>query len=101
MTYTNPDGFQTSFTYDPATSAVTGATEDTSGLHLVTQDVVDALGRAVQVTDPNGNVSYAVFDDPTTASASTPAGRRRPIRPPARRASSARTAPPAPATPRS
>ncbi len=34
-----------------------------SGLNLVTQYDVDGLGRTTQIVDPNGNVSYIVYDD--------------------------------------
>lgn len=34
------------------------------GLHLITTMEVDTLGRTTQVTDPNGNITYTVYDDP-------------------------------------
>ena len=34
------------------------------GLQLVTTFVVDALGRVTEQTDPNGNVTYTVYNDP-------------------------------------
>ena len=34
------------------------------GLHLETQFGVDPLGREIQRTDPNGNITYTVYDDP-------------------------------------
>jgi RHS repeat-associated protein len=61
---TDPDGFVTMYTYDPATSAVTQVVEDATGLGLVTQYCVDDLGRTTKTTDPNGNVTYTVYDDP-------------------------------------
>src|SRR5439155_6548513 len=33
------------------------------GLHLITQSEVDGLGRTTKLTDPNGNVTYAVYKD--------------------------------------
>jgi RHS repeat-associated protein len=33
------------------------------GLHLITQYEVDSLGRTTKVTDPNGNVTYTVYND--------------------------------------
>ncbi len=33
------------------------------GLHLITTNVVDGLGRTTKVTDPNGNVTYTVHKD--------------------------------------
>jgi hypothetical protein len=33
------------------------------GLSLVTQYVVDGLGRHTQITDPNGYITYIVYDD--------------------------------------
>jgi hypothetical protein len=78
------DGFISYVAYDQATSAVTKTitdvnTADTSdfsnlpsgwstptggGLHLITQDEVDSLGRTTKLTDPNGNVTYTVYNDP-------------------------------------
>jgi RHS repeat-associated protein len=34
------------------------------GLHLVTSMQVDSLGREIQRVDPNGNVTYTVYNDP-------------------------------------
>ena len=34
------------------------------GLNLMTQMVVDALGRPTKVTDPNGNINYRIYNDP-------------------------------------
>jgi RHS repeat-associated protein len=34
------------------------------GLNLITQDVVDALGRTTQETSPGGNITYTVYLDP-------------------------------------
>jgi RHS repeat-associated protein len=78
------DGYISNTAYDPATGAVVESitdvnTADTSefsglpagwstppggGLNLVTIDQVDSLGRPVKETDPNGNISYLVYDDP-------------------------------------
>jgi RHS repeat-associated protein len=77
------DGFIHSTAYDPATGAVvktitdvdTTRTGDFSnlpagwvtpsggGLHLVTADEVDALGRVTRETSPAGRVDYTVYDD--------------------------------------
>jgi hypothetical protein len=69
--------------YDQATGAVTKQITDvntnntadftdlptnwSSGsnpLHLITQMAVDGLGRTTRLTDPAGNVTYTVFNDP-------------------------------------
>jgi RHS repeat-associated protein len=42
---------------------LTGWAQPIGGLHLVTGTVVDGLGRPVQITDPNGNVTYMTYDD--------------------------------------
>src|SRR5205814_1251668 len=34
------------------------------GLHLITDREVDDLGRTTELTDPNGNITYTVFNDP-------------------------------------
>lgn len=34
-----------------------------SGLHLVTTSVVDDQGRTTKLTDPNGNITFTIFDD--------------------------------------
>ena len=34
------------------------------GLNLVTTYQVDGLGRTIEETDPNGNITYTVYDDP-------------------------------------
>jgi RHS repeat-associated protein len=39
-------------------------TPPSGGLHLETQFGVDLLGREIQRTDPNGNITYTVYDDP-------------------------------------
>jgi RHS repeat-associated protein len=77
------DGYINYTAYDAATGAViesitdvnTANTSDFSnlpsgwstpaggGLNLVTTDQVDGLGRSVAQTDPNGNVTYTVYDD--------------------------------------
>jgi RHS repeat-associated protein len=82
------DGFLTYTEYDQATGAVVKTIKDVDtsrsgdfrdlpagwatpaggGLHLVTRHEVDALGRDTAVTDPNGNVTYTVYDDPSHAS---------------------------------
>ena len=33
------------------------------GLNLVDEQQVDALGRTIEETDPNGNVTYTIYDD--------------------------------------
>jgi RHS repeat-associated protein len=79
------DGFLTYTEYDQAAGAVTKTIADvdtartgdfqdlpdgwssTPGVvhqHLVTRHEVDALGRDTAVTDPNGNVTYTVYNDP-------------------------------------
>ncbi len=78
------DGFLTYTAYDAATGAVTKSIADVNtadvgdftnlpsgwttpaggGLELITQDVVDALGRPTQETSPGGNVTYIVYLDP-------------------------------------
>jgi hypothetical protein len=70
--------------YDPATGAVDKMITDVDttrttdfqnlpagwvtppggGLHLETQIGVDALGREIQRVDPNGDITYTVYDDP-------------------------------------
>jgi YD repeat-containing protein len=77
------DGFLNYTEYDQATGAVskqivdvnTSNTGDFSnlpsgwstpsggGLHLISTMEIDALGRTTKQTDPNGNVSYTVYDD--------------------------------------
>jgi YD repeat-containing protein len=79
------DGFLTYNAYDDVTGALvktitdvdttrtsdfsnlpTGWTTPTGGgLHLVTLYQVDSLGRTVKMTDPNGNVTYTVYNDTT------------------------------------
>ena len=39
------------------------ATPAGGGLHLVTTHEVDRLGRITKATDPNGNITYTVYDD--------------------------------------
>jgi RHS repeat-associated protein len=78
------DGFLNYAAYDPATGAVvktitdvdttktgdfqnlpTGwSTPSGGGLHLITQRQVEILGRPTQVTDPAGNITYIVYNDP-------------------------------------
>jgi hypothetical protein len=77
------DAFINYIAYDPATGAVSKTIVDVDttrtsdfqnlpsgwgtptggGLHLVTSSVVDGLGRATQITDPNGNITYRVYLD--------------------------------------
>ena len=77
------DGFLTYTAYDGASGAVVKSitdvnTTDTSefsnlpsgwstpsggGLNLITTTTVDALGRPTEETDPDGNVTYTVYDD--------------------------------------
>ncbi len=77
------DGYLTYTAYDTATGAVTETITDVDtcdssdysnkpsgwttptggGLNLVTTYQVDALGRTTKETDPNGNVTYTVYDD--------------------------------------
>jgi len=78
------DGFINYNTYDQATGALnetivdvntslTGefsglpsgwSTPSGGGLNLITTYQVDGLGRTTKLTDPNGNVTYAVYNDP-------------------------------------
>jgi RHS repeat-associated protein len=78
------DGFLSYTQYDPATGGVVKTIEDVDttktadfqdlppgwstpaggGLHLITQMVVDALGRPTQQTSPAGNLTYTVYNDP-------------------------------------
>jgi RHS repeat-associated protein len=80
----DPDGFLTYTAYDPATGAVTESITDVNtsnpsdftnlpsgwstpsggGLNLVTVMQVDGLGRTTKLTDPNGNITYTVYNDP-------------------------------------
>jgi RHS repeat-associated protein len=77
------DGFINYTEYDQATGAVTKSVVDVDttritdfqnlpdgwttppggGLHLETQMGVDALGREIQRVDPNGNITYTVYND--------------------------------------
>ena len=81
------DGFLHYTAYDNATGAVVTSIVDVDttqtslftnlpsgwstptggGLNLVTQTVIDGLGRPSKVTDPSGNVNYLVYDDPNHA----------------------------------
>jgi RHS repeat-associated protein len=78
------DGFINYKAYDPATGAVnktitdvdttrtsdfqnlpTGwSTPSGGGLHLITQRQVEILGRPTKITDPVGNITYLVYNDP-------------------------------------
>ena len=62
---TDPDGYVNTYQYDQATGAQTQSVIDsgTGRLNLTTNTVVDALGRPLKVTDPNGNVTYTVYND--------------------------------------
>jgi RHS repeat-associated protein len=77
------DGFLTYREYDAATGAVTKFIQDVDttqtgdfsglpsgwstpsggGLHLKTLYEVDSQGRTTKVTDPNGNITYTVYND--------------------------------------
>jgi RHS repeat-associated protein len=78
----DPDGFLSYTAYDPATGAVVETVTDVNtnvvgfptaptgwttpaggGLHLITQMEVDNMGRTTKLTDPNGNVTYTVYND--------------------------------------
>ncbi len=79
----DPDGYITYTQYDTISGAVTETIVDVNtssvscptgrpsgwntpsggGLNLVTQYVVDGLGRPTEITDPNGNITYVVYDD--------------------------------------
>jgi RHS repeat-associated protein len=85
----DPDGYLTYNQYDPATGALIKTIQDADttntgqftiyangiltanswstptggGLNLTSLDAVDSLGRTTQTTDPNGNVTYTVYDD--------------------------------------
>jgi RHS repeat-associated protein len=81
--FKDADGYLTYTAYDQATGAVVKTITDVDttrtsdftnlptgwttpsggGLHLITQMVVDGLGRTTKLTDPNGNVTYTVFND--------------------------------------
>jgi RHS repeat-associated protein len=78
------DGYISYTAYDPGTGAVVESITDVNtadpsdfsnlppgwstppggGLNLVTRYQVDNLGRTTGATDPNGNVTYTVYDDP-------------------------------------
>jgi YD repeat-containing protein len=63
---TDPDGYVNTYQYDQATGAQIQQVIDSGGsghLNLTTTTVVDALGRPLKVTDPNGNVTYTVYND--------------------------------------
>jgi YD repeat-containing protein len=40
------------------------ATPPGGGLHLITRMEVDSFGRTTKLTDPNGNLTYTVYNDP-------------------------------------
>jgi YD repeat-containing protein len=61
------DGFVTTYAYDPATSAFTQIVRDAgsaSHFNLTTTMEVDGLGRTTKSTDPNGSITYTVYNDP-------------------------------------
>jgi RHS repeat-associated protein len=62
---TDPDGDLNTYQYDQATGAQTQSVIDSGSnrLNLTTTTVVDVLGRPVKVTDPNGNITYTVYND--------------------------------------
>jgi hypothetical protein len=61
----DPDGYVDTYHYDQATGAQIRSVIDsgTGHLNLTTSTLVDALGRPIKVTDPNGNVTYTVYND--------------------------------------
>lgn len=62
----DPDGFVTNYQYDVLTGAETSMVQDAGGtghLNLTTTMVVDGLGRPTLVRDPNGNLTYTVYND--------------------------------------
>jgi RHS repeat-associated protein len=61
----DPDGYVDTYQYDQATGAQTQSVIDSGAghLNLTMSTQVDALGRPVKVTDPNGNVTYTVYND--------------------------------------
>lgn len=52
-----------SLVVNPAVPAPARSTSLPAALHLTTTTEVDGLGRTTKVTDPKGNVTYAVYDD--------------------------------------
>jgi RHS repeat-associated protein len=62
--FQDEDGFVQTTAYDTLTAAVTQQVVDTATLALTTTMVVDVLGRTTKLTDPLGNVSYSVYNDP-------------------------------------
>jgi RHS repeat-associated protein len=58
------DGFVHTTAYDTLTGAVTQQVVDSATLHLTTTSLVDVLGRTTRLTDPAGNVTYTVYNDP-------------------------------------
>ncbi len=65
--FTDADGYRHDSTYDLATGAMKSHARDATGLNLVTDYVVDNLGRVTKRTDPgsgsNRNVTYYVYRD--------------------------------------
>jgi RHS repeat-associated protein len=84
----DPSGVVTYYENDPATGSIvskvvdmdyskisvsgeksdydnTGWADPTGGLNLVSTMTVDALGRTTSVTDPNGDVTWTVYNDST------------------------------------
>jgi RHS repeat-associated protein len=80
----DPDGYLDYRAFDIPTGAVTKSIDDVDtaqtstfaglpsgwstptggGLHLTTTATIDSLGRDTAMTDPNGNLTYFIFDDP-------------------------------------
>ncbi len=68
--YDTGTGAVTKFIQDVNTSLTgtfsglpSGWTSPSSSLHLTTSMVVDSLGRTTKMVDPNGNVTYVVYND--------------------------------------
>jgi RHS repeat-associated protein/uncharacterized delta-60 repeat protein len=60
------DGYVTTYAYDDLTGAMTQMVQDSGGtghLNLTNSYTVDALGRTTKEVDPNGNVTYTVYND--------------------------------------
>ncbi len=51
----------------PSVAGPTRSSSLPAALNLTTTYVVDSLGRTTKMTDPNGNVTYTVYDDPDQA----------------------------------
>jgi RHS repeat-associated protein len=64
---TDPDGFQTTYQYDVLTGGMTQIVRDPGGaghLNQIARMTLDGLGRTTARTDPNGNITYTVYNDP-------------------------------------